>query len=150
MSRTATRECDRPLLCGRSFTIDLSGAFLDSYFDRVESLLRRSLGVSLSARTKSNVRPAPPVATGPLPDVDEEPGTEGSTFEPAAMLKDAQFEDWASIKQRMKESGEQLEETILQRGEEMAQAVKDGARDVAEGLGLGADDDDGQAAHDEL
>ncbi|KAH8090583.1 putative cation-transporting ATPase [Filobasidium floriforme] len=122
----------------------------NTYFDRVESLLRRSLGVSLSARTKSNVRPAPPVATGPLPEVDEEPSTEGSTFEPAAMLKDAQFEDWASIKQRMKESGEQLEETILQRGEEMAQAVKDGAQDVAEGLGLGPDDDDGQAAHDEL
>ena len=112
-----------------------------SYFDRVESLLRRSLGVSLSASGKANVRPAPPVAAGPLPEVDEEPSADESTFEPAAMLKDTQFEDWATIKQRMKESGEELEETILQQGEKMAKAVEDAVDGMTGG---------GQAAHDEL
>lgn len=79
------------------------------------------------------------MATGPLPEVDEEPATGAPTFEPAAMFKDAaQFEDWADIKERMKEGGEQLEETILQQGERMAQAVADG---------LSGDE---QVAHDEL
>lgn len=37
-----------------------------SYFSRVESVLRRSLGVSESAKAKVNVKPAPPVEQGPF------------------------------------------------------------------------------------
>lgn len=44
-----------------------------TYFERVEALLRRNLGVSLSARADERVRPAPPTAQAPLPDVDAEP-----------------------------------------------------------------------------
>lgn len=37
-----------------------------SYFSRIESVLRRSLGVSESAKAKVNVKPAPPVEQGPF------------------------------------------------------------------------------------
>ncbi|WOO77666.1 Endoplasmin [Vanrija pseudolonga] len=42
-----------------------------SYFERVELLLRRSLGVSSSARAEDKVKPAPPTAANPLPEDTE-------------------------------------------------------------------------------
>lgn len=42
-----------------------------SYFERVELLLRRSLGVSSSARAEEKVKPAPPTAANPLPEDTE-------------------------------------------------------------------------------
>lgn len=47
-----------------------------SYFSRVESVLRRSLGVSESAKPKINVKPAPPVEEGPFkppPPAEDKP-----------------------------------------------------------------------------
>lgn len=72
----------------------------DSYFDRVESLLRRSLGVSLSARGKANVRPAPPVDTTPLPETSDD---EEAPASEAFQVQD--FEDWQKVKARL-QSGE--------------------------------------------
>lgn len=46
-----------------------------TYFERVEALLRRNLGVSASARGDERVRPAPPTAQGPLPEDDAVPET---------------------------------------------------------------------------
>jgi len=43
------------------------------YFTRVDHVLRRSLGVSQTAKTDTTVKPAPPVAEGPLPETDDEP-----------------------------------------------------------------------------
>lgn len=36
------------------------------YFSRIESILRRSLGVSESAKAKYTVKPAPPIEEGPV------------------------------------------------------------------------------------
>lgn len=41
---------------------------MNRYFERVEALLRRSLGVSLTAQGKVDVKPAPPTAMGPISD----------------------------------------------------------------------------------
>ena len=46
------------------------------FFSRVDRVLRRSLGVSETAKTDESVKPAPPVETEELAQVDEsdEPG----------------------------------------------------------------------------
>jgi len=54
---------------------------MHSYFERVEALLRRNIGVSLSAQGSAKVRPAPPTAHGPLSE-EGVPG-ERSAFEPS-------------------------------------------------------------------
>lgn len=54
---------------------------MSRYFERVEALLRRNIGVSLSAQGSAKVRPAPPTAHGPLSE-EGVPG-EGSAFEPS-------------------------------------------------------------------
>lgn len=41
------------------------------FFSRVDRVLRRSLGVSETAKTDESVRPAPSVETEALPQVDE-------------------------------------------------------------------------------
>ncbi|GMK55180.1 hypothetical protein CspeluHIS016_0202360 [Cutaneotrichosporon spelunceum] len=43
-----------------------------SYFERVEALLRREIGVSLSAKADETVRPAPPTADAPLEESESE------------------------------------------------------------------------------
>lgn len=42
------------------------------FFDRIELLLRRNIGVPITAQGQRSVRPAPPIATGPLPDLDRQ------------------------------------------------------------------------------
>lgn len=42
------------------------GALSNSYFNQVELLLRRSLGVSETAKARVEVKPAPPIETGPV------------------------------------------------------------------------------------
>lgn len=55
-----------------------------SYFSQVESLLRRSLGVSASAsaRDTDSIKPAPPIEVGPIraadPDFDPSKATEAN------------------------------------------------------------------------
>ncbi|KAL7423848.1 hypothetical protein Q5752_001432 [Cryptotrichosporon argae] len=85
-----------------------------AYFDRIEALLRRSLGVDLAARADDTVRPAPPTAVGPLPDVDEEAEAEAAAAAAAAgggdpfagyasgdMMDGADFVDWAEMKRQL-------------------------------------------------
>jgi heat shock protein beta len=123
------------------------------YFDRIESLLRRSLGISLSAKGKSEVRPAPPVASGPLPDLDQEPVNEGTSFEVPSGLEGAQFEDWQTIKERMKDQAGEIGDKVVEQSERFSEMVKDGVHEVAEEFGIGGhgeEADDAQRGHDEL
>lgn len=65
-----------------------------SYFDRVESMLRRSIGVSLSAKGSADVRPAPPIAHGPL-------GEEGVQGESDEVPEEEDFVDWHALKEKL-------------------------------------------------
>jgi heat shock protein beta len=67
----------------------------DSYFDRVEAMLRRSIGVSLSAKGAAHVRPAPPIAMGPL----GEEGVDGDDDEDVP--GDDEWTDWHAIKDQL-------------------------------------------------
>ncbi|WWC65635.1 uncharacterized protein I303_108255 [Kwoniella dejecticola CBS 10117] len=72
-----------------------------TYFERVEALLRRTLGVSLSAKPKINIRPAPPTASGPIPE-DEEQKIEFDPSNMEGILGDAsQWPDWNDMKEQM-------------------------------------------------
>lgn len=72
----------------------------NSYFTRVETLLRRSLGVSTSAKGAMGFRPAPPQAVGPL----GEDGIDGD--EDAGFVNQAdfggEFMDWQDMKKQIK------------------------------------------------
>lgn len=79
-----------------------------SYFERVEAMLRREIGVSTSAKADERVAPAPPTAEAPLeeakvePEVDEE---EEDIFAQFYTQDDAQPEeewvDFTDFKTRM-------------------------------------------------
>lgn len=75
-----------------------------SYFGRVEALLRKSIGVSLSAKGSAKVKPAPPTAMGPL----SEEGVEAEESEEANALKDAEWLDWKSVKEQMGQGHDEL------------------------------------------
>jgi heat shock protein beta len=67
-----------------------------SYFDRVEAMLRKSLGVSKSAQARiDDLKPAPPIETGPT---NPDSGTGGTT---GTMPDDTQWEDWSSLKDKI-------------------------------------------------
>lgn len=79
-----------------------------TYFERVEALLRRNLGVSLNARADERVRPAPPTAQGPVPDDDAAPeGDDDDDLSNVFMNsdepgpKDEDFMDFAEFKRNM-------------------------------------------------
>lgn len=70
-----------------------------SYFDSVELLLRRSLGLSESAKTPViDVKPAPP-ATGPIPSAQPENPFGGDM----PNFGGADMPNWADIKAQMKD-----------------------------------------------
>ena len=72
------------------------------YFERVEALLRRSLGVSLSAKGSAFIRPAPPIAMGPISE--EGVGEDDEAFvNQAGGFGDAdEWVDWQSMKEQLK------------------------------------------------
>ena len=115
--------------------------------------MRRSLGISLSAKTKSDVRPAPPVASGPLPDLDQEPVNDDIGLEVPSGLDGTQFEDWQTIKERMKEQAGDMGEKVVAQGQDLGETIKDGVREAAEEIGLGGYGEEVDYAahgHDEL
>ncbi|KAK1923777.1 putative cation-transporting ATPase [Papiliotrema laurentii] len=84
-----------------------------TYFERVEALLRRSLGVSLTAKADTQVRPAPPTAHGPL----SEDGVDGevSGDDDHVFVNQAQggmggegdeWLDWADLKRKQEAKAE--------------------------------------------
>ncbi|BEJ15257.1 hypothetical protein CspHIS471_0410240 [Cutaneotrichosporon sp. HIS471] len=77
-----------------------------SYFERVEAMLRREIGVSLSAKADETVRPAPPTADAPLEEPEPEKPEEDeddifaqfySDEDKATLANDGEwvdFQDW--------------------------------------------------------
>lgn len=64
------------------------------FFTRIDRVLRRSLGVSEHLKADANVKPAPPVETGPIPeDVEDEP-----LVQPGGADFGADFVDWKDFK----------------------------------------------------
>jgi len=59
------------------------------FFERIDRALRRSLGVSETAKAPLNVVPAPPVAAGE-PEAD-----------PEAILQSEEFMDWQEVKKKL-------------------------------------------------
>ncbi|ORY34940.1 putative cation-transporting ATPase [Naematelia encephala] len=74
-----------------------------SYFERVEALLRRSLGVSATAKASTRVKPAPPTATGPI----DEDGIGGDDDESAFVNQadgagdGSEWLDWHAMKEQL-------------------------------------------------
>jgi heat shock protein beta len=66
---------------------------MNSYFDRVEAMLRRSIGVSLTAKGSADVKPAPPTAMGPL----DEDGVDGDDD----VSGEEDFLDWHALKEQL-------------------------------------------------
>lgn len=64
----------------------------------MEALLRRSLGVSLSAKGSAFIRPAPPTAMGPI--AEEGIGDDDEAFvDPAQQIGEAnEWMDWQQMK----------------------------------------------------
>lgn len=85
----------------------------NAYFSMIESMLRRSLGVSQSAQADVDVKPAPPVETGPPPSEPPPPpafdleaelaaqGDEAGAAE-AAGKKDS-WVDWKEVRHTLKD-----------------------------------------------
>jgi heat shock protein beta len=99
------------MFCQVSF--DISLIYEHRYFERVEALLRRSLGVSLTAKPKVNIRPAPPTAMGPLgedgvgSDDDEAEGA-NTPFANMAGGGGEEWMDWQAMKSQFGgEAGEE-------------------------------------------
>ncbi|KAM0750396.1 heat shock protein Hsp90 [Meredithblackwellia eburnea MCA 4105] len=78
------------------------------YFSQVEALLRRSLGVSETAKARDaeDVKPAPPVETGPIrpsdPAYDPKANEEANVPE---FENPSEWANWADVKKGMKEQG---------------------------------------------
>lgn len=78
-----------------------------SFFDRIEALLRQTIGVRLDARTDDTVRPAPPVASEQLEEHEdaEESEDDENVDEPNIRIMEEEdddaFLDWDSFKKSM-------------------------------------------------
>lgn len=70
------------------------------YFERVEALLRRSLGVSLTAKGSAFVRPAPPTAMGPLSE--EGVGDDQFVMNAEDLGENVEWVDWQKVKEQAK------------------------------------------------
>ncbi|BGO99072.1 ATP-dependent molecular chaperone HSC82 [Rhodotorula toruloides] len=96
----------------------------NSYFSLVESMLRKSLGVSQTAQAEVDVKPAPPVETGPPPSEPPPP----PSFDEDFLAKDEalrheqeeaeeafekgsehKWVDWSSVKEKI---GEGIKDTV--------------------------------------
>lgn len=92
------------------YTLDDPGA----YFKLVETMLRRSLGVSQSAEAEVEVKPAPPVETGPPPSepppspaddealLDELEMADASR-EPEPAEEKNQWVDWSKVRESVRD-----------------------------------------------
>ena len=58
-------------------------------------MLRRSIGVSLSAKGSADVRPAPPIAHGPLGEQGVDADDQGEKTD------DEDFVDWHALKDQL-------------------------------------------------
>ncbi|BGP12223.1 hypothetical protein JCM10213_007481 [Rhodosporidiobolus nylandii] len=87
----------------------------NAYFSQIESMLRRSLGVSQTAKAEVDIKPAPPVETGPPPSepppppptYDEEMRAQEELVkkqEEEQAAKDAEWVNWADVRETIKDT----------------------------------------------
>ena len=69
----------------------------------MEALLRRSLGVSLSAKGSAFIRPAPPTAMGPI--AEEGVGEEEDLFMNQGQQEFGEANDWVDWQQMKSQMG---------------------------------------------
>ncbi|KAG0149462.1 hypothetical protein CROQUDRAFT_653531 [Cronartium quercuum f. sp. fusiforme G11] len=106
----------------------------NAYFERIELLLRKSVGVDETEQVEvGEIKPAPPVEVGPTDgrtkeDVEAnkvEVNSEGEKVE----AKDASWEDWSKVKENLKakateEAKESKKEPVTEEKEEVAAEKK--------------------------
>ncbi|GAA6041542.1 hypothetical protein JCM8097_004254 [Rhodosporidiobolus ruineniae] len=98
----------------------------NAYFSQIEHILRRSLGVSQSAQAEVEVKPAPPVETGPPPseppppppEFDEEAFAQNEALrEPTEEEKDkvggADWVDWKDLRGKIKDTVVDTVEAVI-------------------------------------
>ncbi|GAA5841717.1 hypothetical protein JCM11251_007063 [Rhodosporidiobolus azoricus] len=97
----------------------------NAYFAQIETILRRSLGVSQSAQAEVEVKPAPPVDTSPPPSEPPPPppsfDEEAAAQEEAIRLADeaekskfgGDWVDWKDVKGKLKDTVIDLAEAVV-------------------------------------
>ncbi|CEQ38629.1 SPOSA6832_00070 [Sporobolomyces salmonicolor] len=90
----------------------------NAYFAQIESMLRRSLGVSQSAAAEIDIKPAPPVETGPVRTEAPPPpppsfgGGEEGEGEGAEQPDVESWGEWSDIKKKLKDGAGTVVDTI--------------------------------------
>jgi hypothetical protein len=121
-------------------------AAFNSYFSQVESLLRRSLGVSSTARAKDldSIKPAPPIEVGPI----RSPPANSNPIEAEANVpkfeQEGEWANWKDLKQGL-EVENKLKEKVEREEEEFRQLKK--KDQVVKG---GEEEEEEDSVHDEL
>ncbi|GAA5966766.1 hypothetical protein JCM3765_000942 [Sporobolomyces pararoseus] len=77
------------------------------YFSQIETILRRSLGVSESAQAKIDVKPAPSIATSPL-EASDMPPLFDQQEQQAEGGGASSWADWKDVKEKVKNVGEKV------------------------------------------
>ncbi|GAA5912171.1 hypothetical protein JCM6882_003074 [Rhodosporidiobolus microsporus] len=97
----------------------------NAYFAQIETILRRSLGVSQSAEAEVEVKPAPPIETGPPPSeppppppsFDEEAAAQDEALREADEADKSSFGgdwvDWKDVKGKLKDTVIDLAEAVV-------------------------------------
>jgi hypothetical protein len=99
---------------------------INSYFSQVESLLRRSLGVSSTARAKDSdsIKPAPPIEVGPIrPPVDSNSDPIEAEANVPKFEQEGEWANWKDLKQGL-EVENKLKEKVEREEEEFRQLKK--------------------------
>ncbi|GAA5916857.1 hypothetical protein JCM5296_003325 [Sporobolomyces johnsonii] len=108
----------------------------NAYFAQIESMLRRALGVSQSAAAEIDIKPAPPVETGPVRSEAPPPPPPsfggGEAGEGAEQPDVESWGDWSDIKKKLKDGAGGV-----------VDAIKKGVPDLS-------DEDGGEYLHEEL
>jgi heat shock protein beta len=102
-----------------------------SFFERVDRALRRSLGVSESAKTEVNVDPAPPKASK-LPDEIEEPSMDPNDFIEFKDFRDSLQPELDRSFGKPRAKGQGHKQNVVLDAEKMREMVKEKGEDAIE------------------
>lgn len=75
----------------------------NAYFTQIETILRRSLGVEQNAKAEVDLKPAPPIETGPVKPQEEDQAGMGAFGGAggASGFNPDDFGDWAEMKKKL-------------------------------------------------
>lgn len=83
----------------------------NAYFDRIEILLRKSIGVDEKEKVDvGEIKPAPPVEVGPVDGRKEGEGSEEKKVEGDGDEKKEEWKDWSKVKEDLKTKESEKEE----------------------------------------